>query len=638
MPKRSSKSSGSTSLTSSECRAHQACLPEEIKAMFGSLGFVKWTNCQFPVLITDPMQMVLDGILPEGMYRAWWFRIITRTASVQQATAATRRKALEQVPLLVYWYGTSFEISMVRLRDILTWEEGVQRGLDKYPKFMETRDRWDHPILVVYSLLKNALEQVKRNAVSLAPEERSLRFFPANSANNNIVLNEWHALALEQPPHVHTWRKQKATIEAELFTYSSLYQLGEIAYLPKTCGRHNYHHPVLILSPFRVPPQLRNEWFTKCSDGELVMVYWLGHYTCASDDAPDTAYSFHKPEELRNVGLPPEKIPDSILRCYKKGPSLKPKKLAMDVDLWVCGVNWELPLALERHPNDRWGGLEDFEENYEDDFEFYWKLLDGSRDDRKARSTTETVTSRKGSNKNESREHKVDPLPLGETKESVVSTKVPGRRKVHALQAATHEASTKRAKYEVEIPPPSTEPAPKEITGNFIFGKSSVRGIVDALLAKRKAEIAMAAHAHTDPAQRETPETVTNLTKHMTKPAMSPEPAPPNANANVVSTEGSVPGYVDALPLATKGASTILTNRATEIATSPPLHTQPTPPKANVEISTTVAKRHADMTISSPTAAERIKALQRLKRELDSKAKEAMENVTIPTTTAQTPL
>ena len=228
------------------------------------------------------------------------------------------------------------------------------------------------------------------------------------------MLNEWHALALDHPPHVDVWKEQQEKIQAYLSSPSaplSFRYFGEIAYLPRTCGTLEYLHPVLILGPFRVPPgDLRDRWFAKCSSGDLVMVYWLGYFTSRGGEYPDSAYSFHGLDELqfpKKTAAGQEKPmlnvdpPAAILHKYNMGITTptkavvaggilnkKGKSIFYAVDLWVCGVQWELPQALERAPQDRWAGMEDFEEDYQDDFDSFWEYLHGARGTRQTISNS----------------------------------------------------------------------------------------------------------------------------------------------------------------------------------------------------------------------------------------------------------
>jgi hypothetical protein len=377
MPKKASMKKVTVMISAIDCETQRAALPQELRARFGTMGFVKWTNCYLPVLITDPMQMVVDGLLPPGIYRAWMIKYSALDIEEGDNVSAV----LDHIPVLAYWYGTTYELSILRLGDVLTWDEGVDRGLDSIPEFIQERIKANRPELSMYTLLQDALNHAKGQALQLPPEERSLALYTGNAKKKKpkMILNEWHALALDHPPHVAAWRKQQEKLQVEVAKLPSFRYYGEIAYLPRTCGSIEYNHPVLVLAPFRAPPHLRPEWFARCSSGDVVMVYWLGYFTRNSGAVPDSAYTFHKVEELKFLGRQHDEMPLSVMRQYEEGPFLKPQKLAKEVDLWVCGTKWELPLALERAAEDRWGGLEDFEEHYHDDFDSYWHRLSGNK-------------------------------------------------------------------------------------------------------------------------------------------------------------------------------------------------------------------------------------------------------------------
>lgn len=430
-------------ITPKDCRNHQALLPDDIKDLFGTLGFVKWTNCHLPVLVVDPMQLVLHGFLPVGIYHAWWFRCAAVLTDEGVPKKKNKKKnTKEKVPLLVYWYGTlPYELSILRMSDIVPWEEGTKRGWDIFPEFIENRMKQLRPPLELYTLLDKALPHAKTLGIPFSREGRTLSFFlkattksskktkkqsSSPQKNYDVVLNEWHALALDDSSEVAIWKVKRDDILQYLSSSSSpssssvpttlpssFSLLGHIAYLPRTIPgplrqpkkTEKYYHPVMIVGPFRIPSNLRQEWFARCSLGEWVMVYWLGMYTSSGGAMSDKYHSFHRLDELTMSGPGCSSTqegktssssslrydpPVPILLKYDEGPfagqSTTPagikhtKALVQAIDLWVCAVQWELPRALERPPQDRWGGMEDLEEAYDDDFDTYWGLLDGARD------------------------------------------------------------------------------------------------------------------------------------------------------------------------------------------------------------------------------------------------------------------
>ena len=338
----------------------------------------------------------------------------------------------------------------------------------------------------MYALLEAALHDLEGKALSLAAEERSLAVFANSSAKKStskskkknkklqkkVVLNEWHALALDHPPHVDVWKEKQEKIQAYLSSPSapsSFRLFGEIAYLPRTCGTVEYLHPVLILGPFRVPPgDLRDRWFAKCSSGDLVMVYWLGYFTSRGGEYPDSAYSFHGLDELQF----PEKAaagqvepmlnvepPASILQKYSLGLTTptkavvaggllnkKGKSFFYAVDLWVCGVHWELPQALERAPQDRWAGMEDFEEDYQDDFDSFWEYLDGTKGGRQAIS--DSSPKKQGRTKSNSVHGQADRTPAKSSTPSEL-TKDPNHTNPGALSTSLEDSSDNQLTQEI---------------------------------------------------------------------------------------------------------------------------------------------------------------------------------------------
>jgi hypothetical protein len=161
----------------------------------------------------------------------------------------------------------------------------------------------------------------------------------------------------------------------------------------------NKLHPVLILSPFRCPPSpIRAEWFEKYNKWETsaasrniesapCLVYWYGAFTCNQSSA--RPFSFVRLSQVVSYEQGVEQgqhllAPDMLSRYQQNEPPKGTKtatngmkrqgKLTTFQDWLVCG-HWEMQQALKVNPADRWGGLEDFEENYRDDFEYYQECV-----------------------------------------------------------------------------------------------------------------------------------------------------------------------------------------------------------------------------------------------------------------------
>jgi hypothetical protein len=374
-------------VSASSCQSARQRLPDALKAKFGSIGFVKWTCAYSPVLIVDPMQMVLSKSIPEGIYHAWLYQVYLNSSGSREnydesddERDSNTETPLESLPILIFWFGTQYEFSIVRLSHLIDWKEGVRKGYKKFPEFMNDRIQILYrPVPSVYALLEDALTRAEE-ALKRPRENRSLSIVASNSSKRHpAVLNEWHALAMEDPPHLQSFLEKKQRLMPEL-PHSEWF--GQLAFLPKQCAQHCYHHPVLVLDPFRAPPKRRTEWFHKCSSGKLVMVYWLGAYT--SGRTQKSVYTYHKLKDLipleEGVKLGYDQLSQTILQDYEN-KKLSSKRLAV-IDWWVCGTQWELPRALERQPKDRWGGLEDFEEDHDDDFEYYWECLHSAKEER----------------------------------------------------------------------------------------------------------------------------------------------------------------------------------------------------------------------------------------------------------------
>ena len=152
-------------------------------------------------------------------------------------------------------------------------------------------------------------------------------------------------------------------------------------------------HPVLILSPFRCPPgPIRSEWFDKyhkwltaspkSKEAIPCLVYWYGAYTCGQSSA--RPFSFVPLSKIVSyedgVKKGHDKLPPELLARYHQKESKKAKKggtgrLSVLQDWLICG-HWEVRHALQLSPSKRWGGMQDFEEDYADDFEYYRECVE----------------------------------------------------------------------------------------------------------------------------------------------------------------------------------------------------------------------------------------------------------------------
>jgi hypothetical protein len=342
-------------------------LPLTLSDRFGRLGFVKWTSAYCPVMVVDPMKMVLEKCLPEGIYHAWMYKVDLYASE----------GSADRLPALIYWYGTTFEFSIVSLSKVVSWGKGCEEGYDEVPEFMSRRMESGRAVSAAMQLCQDALEDLTHNGLHIAPEDRSSVIL-APRRKSSVQLNEWHALALEDPPQRHSWLEKRDNIFNKL---PNREYFGTIGFLPFAKAQHI--HPVLILSPFRVPPgPIRTEWFHKCSSRQMVLVYWLGAYTSGRQQG---AYSFHYLNQIvswdEGKGLGHDELPPNVLEVYEKASpknkNISKPEISHYVDWLVCG-HWELKPALAKDPEDRWGGLEDFEEDHDDDFDYYWECIEAA--------------------------------------------------------------------------------------------------------------------------------------------------------------------------------------------------------------------------------------------------------------------
>lgn len=500
-------------VTLSSLENDRQMLPLLLKNKFGQLGFVKWTCAFSPVLIVDPIQMVLAKCLPEGIYHAWFYKVqlyyhrdqectdqhpstspkdsptsqSTGTAAAAAATTATTStptvSTAEHLPVLIYWFGTSYEFSIVHQSQVIPWEEGCHRGYDQIPPFIQRRiGELNRPVPTVYALGYGAIDRLAEATRHTIPEERSLKIVsPRNK--KLVVLNEWHALAMEVPPQQPAWVEQKLRLEAAL-PNKDLF--GQIAFLPRLfvpggsgttsvpptpgTGRM-YHHPVLLLGPFRAPPgPVRTEWFHKCCSGEMIMVYWLGSYTMGR--MQQNIFTFHRLSELVDYKKGKQKhydeIPDDILQEYGD-TNLPPKRLAA-IDLWVCS-QWELNQALLRKPEDRWGGLEDFEEDHDDDFDYYWECLNSAKLAANHRGSAQKTKNDKKSKVQARGKNNSTTIQIDDKNKNGQSRN--GKRTV--AEKDTSNGGKKQAQIK-ELLPPKCAPTTKQVRGIFEDSSSSVEG------------------------------------------------------------------------------------------------------------------------------------------------------------------
>jgi len=327
------------------------------------------------------MELIKQKALPEGIYHAWMYKIDLSLEDDEN-----------QVPALIYWYGTSYEFSVVALRDVLPFEQGKALGYDTVPDFMARRLDLDMSVPAVYQLVREGMEQLQNPAAKLPPSKRSA-IIVHPKRKRQVVLNEWHALSMDPPPQQQLWLEKRDRLMGKL---PNAEYFGTIGFLPFTKGgnkqQHQHFHPILILSPFRVPPgPIRKEWFHKCCSKQMVLVYWFGAYICGR---PQSAYSFSYLSQVisleAGIELGYDQLPPYALQEYYGSSNSRPsrssndsskrtvsQKLSWMADWVVCG-HWELQQALTKEKENRWGGLEDFEEDFADDFEYYWECIEAA--------------------------------------------------------------------------------------------------------------------------------------------------------------------------------------------------------------------------------------------------------------------
>jgi hypothetical protein len=346
-------------------------VPSQVEAQFGQIGFVKWTNTYCPVLCVDPFDLFASGKLPAGIYHAWMYKIDTST---------------KELPLLLFWYGTNWEFSVVAASNFLPYEEAKELGYHKVPKFVQERSDFKRSLPAVYELLQSGLKQLNPH-LRLKPQERQLDL-SSDDAINAIILNEWHTLSMDPPSSFHqTFLRKGRSVERKFPAHLSQ-RFGQVAFskFGKKGGQHHYH-PVLVLNPFRVPPgPIRVEWFHRyaqqppSSSSTTLVVYWLGAMTCGHKNVIDSAFSFCSSSNLidyeEGVAKGYHHVGEALLDKYRQ------KRVSFTVDWRICG-RWELEQALQKIPAERWGGLEDFEEDYTDDFDYYLECVNQGNEKQK---------------------------------------------------------------------------------------------------------------------------------------------------------------------------------------------------------------------------------------------------------------
>jgi hypothetical protein len=375
MPK---KKPSSASTSYAQIHRDRQRLPDVLVQKFGQFGFVKWTSAFCPVLIVDPMELIQQKVLPEGIYHAWMYKIDLSLEDDKN-----------QVPALIYWYGTTYEFSVVALRDVVPFNQGKALGYDTVPDFMARRMDLDMSVPAVYQLVRGGMEELQIAALKLPPAKRATAIVHPKR-RRQVVLNEWHALSMDPPCQQQLWLEKRDRLLGKL---PNAEHFGTIGFLPFTKGGNKQHyHPILILSPFRVPPgPIRKEWFHKCSSKQMVLVYWFGAYICGR---PQSAYSFSYLSQVTSwetgTQLGYDQLPPYALQEYYGSTNTRPSRNTNDTskrtiaqrvswmaDWLVCG-HWELHQALSKETQNRWGGLEDFEEEFADDFEFYWECIEAA--------------------------------------------------------------------------------------------------------------------------------------------------------------------------------------------------------------------------------------------------------------------
>jgi len=147
----------------------------DVKGSFRDIGFAKWSGGWQPVIQLGPFDA------PSGPVRDEWMSIFDKQVKK------------ERMPRLVYWYGTPHwenltrAFSFIHHSEIISYDEGVKMGLNKFPNQKKTDA--EMKLSEHEEFLNDGLEELdielalpKKERVAWLKKKESYEFSPKNSA------------------------------------------------------------------------------------------------------------------------------------------------------------------------------------------------------------------------------------------------------------------------------------------------------------------------------------------------------------------------------------------------------------------------------------------------------------------------
>jgi hypothetical protein len=147
-------------------------LPDNVKAMFGTMGFCKAEHDEeeeenypeedwIPVLVVSPYE-----VPPRPVRDVYWFDLFSKMK---------RTKKLAELEYLVYHYGSDDPLdcySFIPQNEFKSYEDGIAEGYDNLPSFIQTKVDSGEELTEEEQMRVRGLQEMKEDALKPAAERK----------------------------------------------------------------------------------------------------------------------------------------------------------------------------------------------------------------------------------------------------------------------------------------------------------------------------------------------------------------------------------------------------------------------------------------------------------------------------------
>ena len=178
-------------------------VPEKIQKRWGQVGFAKWSKEWLPCLFVGPYDVsAFSGVREQWMQmfenvsgKSWvrisvWARFARYSNSIFCFPRAQTKNRRESMTHLVYWYGTadlSLAYSFIANSSIKTYEQGVEKGLDKPLQKVQKKFDSGKKLTKKEQETMNAFKALQEDLAKDVKERRNKEPIQENYENDDFV-------------------------------------------------------------------------------------------------------------------------------------------------------------------------------------------------------------------------------------------------------------------------------------------------------------------------------------------------------------------------------------------------------------------------------------------------------------------